>query len=68
MTSGPGATVGPPRCGAPAVTAAMPAKPVSVEPIASVMTTFGSAAAIASLTAGENSAPLEEMANIDEAS
>ena len=68
MTSGPGVTVGPPRCCAPAVTRPMPAKPVSVEPIASVMTIPGSAAAKASLTTGENSAPLEEMANSDEAS
>ena len=30
VTSGPGVTVGPPRCGAPAVTRPMPAKPVSV--------------------------------------
>jgi len=68
MTSGPGVTVGPPRCPAPGVTALMPANPVSVEPIASLMKTFGSAAAKASLTTGENSAPLEEMASIDEAS
>ena len=68
MTSGPALTVGPPRCSASAVTKPMPAKPVSVEPIASLMTTFGSALAQASLTAGENSAALEERAISEEAS
>ena len=38
---------------------AMPAKPVSVEPIASLMNTLGSALTHASLTAGENSAAVE---------
>ena len=37
----------------------MPAKPVSVEPIASLMNTVGSAFMHASLTAGENSAAVE---------
>ena len=66
--SGPGVTVGPPRCCAPALTKLRPVNPVSDEPIASVITTFGSAAVQASLTAGENSAALEEMATSDEAS
>ena len=68
MTSGPGVTVGPPRCLAPAVTRPIPVKPVSVEPIASLRKTPGSAAAKASLTGAENNAPLEEMDSIDEAS
>ena len=38
---------------------AMPANPVSVEPIASLMYALGSALAQASLTAGENSAAVE---------
>ena len=37
----------------------MPVKPVSVEPIASVRNTLGSALATASLTAGENRAAVE---------
>jgi len=61
-------TVGPPRCGSPALTKLIPAKPVSVEPIASVITVSGSALAQASLTAGENSAALEETATSEEAS
>ncbi len=56
MTSGPAVTVGPPRCSPPALCSAMPVKPVSVEPTASVRNTLGSARATASLTAGENSA------------
>jgi hypothetical protein len=52
-------TVVPPRRSSSALTNAMPANPVSVEPIASLMKTFGSAAVHASLTAGENSAAVE---------
>ena len=37
----------------------MPAKPVSVEPIASLRNTLGSARTHASLTGGENSAAVE---------
>ena len=59
MTSGPAVTVGPPRCSSSALTNAMPAKPVSVEPIASLMNTVGSAFMHASLTAGEKSAAVE---------
>ena len=59
MTSGPAVTVGPPRCSSSAPTNAMPAKPVSVEPIASLMNTLGSALVHACLTAGENSAAVE---------
>ncbi len=68
MVSGAGVTVGPPRCSAPAATKPKPAKPVSEEPIASVMTTLGSNVVQSSLTTGENSAALEEMATSDEAS
>ncbi len=68
MVSGPGVTVGPPRYSAPAVTKVSPPKPVSEDPIASVMTTPRSAWAQASLTTGENSAALDEMATSDEAS
>jgi len=68
MVSGPGVTVGPPRCSAPAVTKVSPAKPVSEEPIASVIMTLGSALAQASLTTGENSAALDEIAISEEAS
>ena len=66
--SGPGVTVGPPRCSAPADTKVSPAKPVSEEPMASVMRTLGRAAAQSSLTTGEKRAALEEMATSDEAS
>ncbi len=68
MTSGPAITVGPPRCGSPGDTNEIPAKPVSVEPMASVITASGSALAQASLTAGENSAALEDTATSEEAS
>ncbi len=68
MVSGPGVTVGPPRCAAPALNRLRPVKPVSVEPMDSVMTTCGSAAAQASLTAGENSAALDDSDSRDEAS
>ena len=68
MVSGPGVTVGPPRDGAPALTKPRPVKPVSVEPIASVIRTLGSAPVQASLTAGENRAALEEMATSEDAS
>ena len=61
-------TVGPPRCSAPALTRPMPAKPVSVEPMASVMNTLGSAAVQASLTTGENSAALEDSDTSEDAS
>ena len=37
-------------------------KPVSDDPIESVMTTLGSASRYCSLTLGENSAPVDEMA------
>ncbi len=66
--AGPGVTRGPPLVFAPALTKLMPVKPVSDEPIASVITTFGSAARQASRTVGENSAALEESARTDEAS
>ena len=46
----------------------MPAKPVSVEPMASVMNTLGSAAAQASLTTGENSAALDDSDTSEDAS
>ncbi len=65
---GPGVTLGPPLVFAPALTKLIPVNPVSDEPIASVITTFGNAARHASRTAGENSAALEESASSDEAS
>ena len=69
MTSGPGVTRrAAARCSASFVIKPMPVKPVSDEPIASVITTFGSASRYASLTACENSAALVEMANSEEAS
>ena len=68
MVSGAGATVGPVIPRDPAPTMPRPANPVSVEPIASVMNTFGSAAAQALLTAGENRAALDDSDSSDEAS
>ncbi len=46
----------------------MPVNPVSDAPIASVNTTFGSAARHASRTTGENNAALDDTATSDEVS
>ena len=55
-------------CSLSLVTMLMPMKPVSDEPIASVITTFGSASRYSFFTLCENSAALLEIANSDDTS
>ncbi|CFD64060.1 Uncharacterised protein [Mycobacterium tuberculosis] len=61
-------TRGPPPCGCPAATTLVPPKPVSDEPIESVITRFGSSSRSFSLMLGENSAAVLANRNNDDRS
>ena len=61
-------TRGPPLCGASLATMLVPPKPVSEEPIESVMTRLGSSSRSFSLMLGENSAAVLASRNSDDRS
>ena len=61
-------TRGPPLCGASLATMLVPPKPVSDEPIESVMTRLGSSSSNFSLMLGENSAAVLASRNSDDRS